>query len=420
MTNLVTTKPRGPYSYETPITVSGGFVADGTNMDTCGKPFTDTASIPYYQQNLVTDPNSNVSTNFRNVPDVSMVGNKMEDDYHGVASSGYGTSWSSPLWAGFMALVNEQSANNYLGPVGFANPVLYAIGKTMGSANDVYATCFNDVQSPTQLNPPQPSEYLFPLGVDYTTCTGCENCTDAPTFQVAFLAAKGYDVATGLGSPTFELINQLASSTPSPVLDVSAGLANTCAVRTDNTVSCWGSNVWGELGNGTTNADVGSNVPVPVSNLSTATAVSVGDGHVCALLNTGKDGGPVQCWGYNNHGQLGNGTTADSSIPVAVTGITTAMAVSAGSQYSCALLKDGSVQCWGDNSVGQLGDGLTLESHSPVTVFGLTTAAAVSAGGGSACALVDVGVNGGTVQCWGVNDAGQLGNGVAGGTFTLR
>jgi alpha-tubulin suppressor-like RCC1 family protein len=176
---------------------------------------------------------------------------------------------------------------------------------------------------------------------------------------------------------------------------------HTCARITDGTVKCWGSNDFGQLGAPGAN----SSTPVTVTGITTATAVAAsGEFHSCALLADGT----VKCWGANNYGQLGNGTTTNSSTPVTVTGITTATAISAGAEHFCALLTDGTVRCWGRNAFGQLGDGTFNNNRAtPVTVTGITTAIAISAGGGHTCALL----TDSTVKCWGYNEFGGLGNG---------
>ena len=136
---------------------------------------------------------------------------------------------------------------------------------------------------------------------------------------------------------------------------------------------CWGYNLFGQLGNGTT-AD--SSTPVAVSGISTATSVTAGGDHACALLS----GGSIKCWGYNGYGSLGNGTTTDSSTPVTVSAISTAVSVTAGGEHTCAILSGGSVKCWGFNSDGELGNGTTTDSLTPVAVSGITAAVAISAG----------------------------------------
>ena len=132
--------------------------------------------------------------------------------------------------------------------------------------------------------------------------------------------------------------------------------------------------------------------------------ISGGEMHTCAVLPDGT----VHCWGDNTYGQLGVAGITLSTLPVAVTGLSQVQNVSASSYaHTCALISDGTVQCWGDNYYGELGNGTTANSAAAVSVVGLTQAMAVSAGAGFSCVVLQ----NGNVTCWGYNYKGQLGNG---------
>jgi alpha-tubulin suppressor-like RCC1 family protein len=184
---------------------------------------------------------------------------------------------------------------------------------------------------------------------------------------------------------------------------ITAGGVHTCALLSDGTVECWGLNEYGELGNGTTS---NSSSPVAVNGVEGATAITAGNIHTCVLLSNGT----VQCWGYNSDGEIGDGTfTFDSTTPIQVTGLNGVTAIAAGYTHTCALLSDGTAKCWGDNTYGELGNGTTADSNIPVAVTGLSNATAIVAGADFTCALL----SDGTAKCWGLNEFDELGNGTS-------
>ncbi|MBN2084617.1 MAG: hypothetical protein JW748_05280 [Anaerolineales bacterium] len=169
---------------------------------------------------------------------------------------------------------------------------------------------------------------------------------------------------------------------------IAAGGNQTCILDSGG-VKCWGKNDAGQLGDGTTED---RKTPVAVTAVpDRVTAIAMGYNHSCAVTESAE----VICWG---------GQPSDQSRIKSDSGFT---AVSVGSMHSCALTAQGGLKCWGANSFGGLGDGTTEEHLSPVDVLGLSGGVtSVAAGGNFSCAVEKSGV-----KCWGSNHSGQLGNG---------
>ncbi len=188
------------------------------------------------------------------------------------------------------------------------------------------------------------------------------------------------------------------------VTQMVAGVAHTCALLTDGTVQCWGANAAGELGDGTVTS---RGTAASVSGLTGAQSLAAGYNHTCAV----RTGGDVVCWGYNFHGQLGDGTRTQRETPVTVA-ITGAEQLEAGVGHTCARLTAGTVSCWGDNQSGQLADPMVgVRRATPGPISGLSDAVELGGGAYHICARR---MNG-TLRCWGSNLYGQLGDGTGTG-----
>jgi len=161
---------------------------------------------------------------------------------------------------------------------------------------------------------------------------------------------------------------------PNPIANlaikkIAPGYSHTCAILADDSVKCWGSNESGQLGDGTTTTPSGA---VAVGGVANPIDIAVGISFSCGVFGAapGDPSGSVQCWGKGTSGQLGNNANANSATPVPVTSLSTVIQISARANHVCALLSSGQIMCWGDGSSGQLGNGSTSNASIPVAVQG--------------------------------------------------
>jgi len=217
--------------------------------------------------------------------------------------------------------------------------------------------------------------------------------------------ALGCTVRTGKGSngkqPGDGDVGASQSKGSTMPVAIAAGAGHSCVVRENGAVACWGANGKSQLGDGS-NAD--RSTPVVVSGIGDAVELALGRSHSCARRKSGA----VVCWGSNERGQLGAGLdSASSPRPVAVRGLIDAVAIASGDDHVCALRAEGSVSCWGNNADGQLGNLARQTWNEPAPLRGLNDATRIVAGSRHSCVLRKTG---GAI-CWGANDKGQLGDG---------
>jgi alpha-tubulin suppressor-like RCC1 family protein len=180
--------------------------------------------------------------------------------------------------------------------------------------------------------------------------------------------------------------------------------ARTCAVRTDGALLCWG-RTEGVAGQADPRAPWSwdSTTPKLIQGIGGVAEVAIGAEHICARDHKGA----VRCWGKNDHGQVGDGSKAARGVPTKVAGLPAAKALALGTSHSCALVDDGTVWCWGANEGGQLGDGTLRDRARATPIKDFYGTVQIVASGASSCARLA----NGTARCWGWNSEGQLGDG---------
>jgi len=174
----------------------------------------------------------------------------------------------------------------------------------------------------------------------------------------------------------------------------------TCAVATTGAAYCWGENDHGQLGDGTTTPHA---APTLVAGGLTFKSIAVGDAHVCGVTTSGS----LYCWGFSANGAFGDGSVGEHRTPTPSAAGLTFQTVVAGSDFSCGLTTAGSAYCWGLGNNGQLGDGNGRTNRSPVAVTGDQRFESIVGDGQGACGLTDAG----KAYCWGSDFFGTVGDG---------
>jgi alpha-tubulin suppressor-like RCC1 family protein len=338
----------------------------------------------------------------------------------GVTTSGAGYCWGDNFF-GQLGDGTATSSSYRASPAPVAGGLSFTsispgVSHTCGRTTSGTAYCWGD-NFFGQLGDGTNAERAMPVAVAgglrfAVVSTGSFHTCGVTTSGAAY--CWGDNQSAQLGDGTTE-----RRATPVPVAGgfrftrISAGHGHTCGVTTGGVAVCWGDNSSGQLGDGTASPDRASfrPYPGPVVGMRGFARVSAGNVHTCGVTMTGA----AYCWGYNVWGQLGDGTTTQRSRPVRVRSGLRFAAVDAGSYFSCGLTTSGAAYCWGENLDGELGDGTTTARSSPVLVAaGGLRFGAVRPGWYHACGIA----SGSAAFCWGYNGHGQLGEGSTAASVT--
>ena len=340
----------------------------------------DTAMSGYYSEAFPTGLWSQVDTNYHHVCALNLDGEAYCWGLNEVSQFGNGTTDNStlPTAVDMAAALGGKTLNN----------ITSGYGHTCAIASDDLAYCWGD-GGVGELGTGNTAWHTTPVAV-YTvgqlsgktiksiTAGSFGTCAIASD-DLAYCWGSNTDGQLGNNSTTNKLeptsLYMAGYLSGKTIKDISLSEYHGCAIASDDLAYCWGYNSYGQLGN---NSTANSNVPVPIytagilsgKTLKSIVANSYDDGYTCAIASDDL----AYCWGYNSYGQLGNNSTANSSVPVAVTtsGVLsgkTIKSITAGSFGTCALASDNQLYCWGRNLYGELGNGSNINSLVPKFVY---------------------------------------------------
>ncbi|MFN8930424.1 MAG: RCC1 domain-containing protein, partial [Alphaproteobacteria bacterium] len=271
----------------------------------------------------------------------------------------------------------------------------------------------------TDTNRTTPTQVILPAGVTSFTsiAAGWAHTCGIGNNGRAYCWGGGYTIGNGTWSHSTTPTQVTLPAGVTSFTSIAANYYHSCGIGNNGRAYCWGTNWYGQLGDGTT-TDRNTPTPVPLPDgVTSFTSITAGWEHSCGIGNNGR----AYCWGFNEWGQLGDGTTTNRATPTLVplpAGVTSFTFVGAGSHHNCGFGNDGRAYCWGNNGDGQLGDGTITSRATPTLVTlpaGVTSFTSISAWGGfHTCGIG----NNGRAYCWGGNWWTQLGNGTTTGSLT--
>jgi alpha-tubulin suppressor-like RCC1 family protein len=263
--------------------------------------------------------------------------------------------------------------------------------------------CQEDTQSPTSPSAAPAAAATATGALAFRQVSvGSWHACGVTTDDRAYCWGQNFSGELGDGNPGAAAVSRpVAAAAGLRFQDVRAGADHTCGLTTDHQIFCWGSNTDGQLGDGSNSQY--SLAPVRLAGARRYGQLRVGEAHACAITL----GGATFCWGANEHGQLGDGTTTGRRAPVRVAGGIAFIRVSTGAFHTCGLTAANKAYCWGFNGTGQIGDRTSTTRLKPAPVSGGIAFTTISAGGAHTCGV-------GTdhqAYCWGWNRYGTLGDG---------